>query len=266
MISAIVLAAGRGTRFGRCKQLVPVAGKALLGRVLDNLRASKIEDIVVVLGAHADEIRKEIAFDGVRVVMNPDHADGMSTSIQAGMRALPEDTEAAMIVLADQPFVSPRTLDLLVDEYTRVRPAALVPTYDNVRGNPVIAGRALFGEMMTIRGDVGCRAIFGGHDVAMMPVGDRGVTMDIDTMEDLEMTPYAVATVVRDERPTSAKPGDNAPQLVMDTEALDPICGMTVTIANARYSSEHDGRRFYFCGAHCQRTFDQDPHRYAHVA
>jgi molybdenum cofactor cytidylyltransferase len=184
MISAIVLAAGQATRFGRCKQLVLVDGKALLDRVLDNLRASKIDDVVVVLGAHAEKIRGQISFDDVRVVMNPDYADGMSTSIQAGLRALPERVEAAMIVLADQPFVTPRTLDLLVDEYDRVRPKAIVPTYGNVRGNPVIVGRALFGEMMNLRGDAGGRAIF-GHDVMTVPVDDRGVTMDIDTMEDL---------------------------------------------------------------------------------
>ena len=184
MISAIVLAAGQATRFGRCKQLVLVDGKALLDRVLDNLRASKIDDVVVVLGAHAEEIRGQISFDGVRVVMNPDFADGMSTSIQAGLRALPESAEAAMIVLADQPFVTPRTLDLLIDEYSRVRPMGLVPTYDNARGNPAIVSRALFGEMMNLRGDTGARAIF-GHDVMTLPVDDRGVTMDIDTMEDL---------------------------------------------------------------------------------
>ncbi|HXH41672.1 MAG TPA: NTP transferase domain-containing protein [Thermoanaerobaculia bacterium] len=469
MISAIVLAAGQATRFGRCKQLVTVGGKALLDRALGNLRASKIDDIVVVLGAHAEEIRGQISFDGVRVVMNPDYAEGMSTSIQAGLRALPESAEAAMIVLGDQPFVTPRTLDLLVDEFVRARPKAIVPTYDGARGNPVIVSRALFGEMMNIRGDVGCRAVFGGHDVMTLPVDDRGVTMDIDTMEDLEMTPYVVATVVRAERPTSAKAGDKAiiavdgtltgwiggscshdivvrnalealregkprflslsattpgprregatevsmqcysggaldifidpqlpkPKIVvvgsepvaralarlaevmqfqvtavdeprlpafsegdtsiviathgrydeeaieqavrtnasyialvasrkragaileilrqrgidvdrvkapagldigaktaeeialsilaeivqqrrmakmeatepdMEAEAIDPICGMTVTIKGARHSLEHEGRRFYFCGAHCQRTFEQDPHRYAHVA
>ena len=184
MISAIVLAAGQATRFGRCKQLVLVDGKALLDRVLDNLRASKIDDIIVVLGAHAEEIRGQISFDGVRVVMNPDFADGMSTSIQAGLRALPESADAAMIVLADQPFVTPRTLDLLIDEYSRVRPMGLVPTYNNVRGNPAIVSRALFGEMMNLRGDTGARSIF-GHDVMTLPVDDRGVTMDIDTMEDL---------------------------------------------------------------------------------
>ncbi len=184
MISAIVLAAGQATRFGRCKQLVLVDGKALLDRVLDNLRASKIEDVVVVLGAHAEEIRGRISFDGVRVVVNNDFADGMSTSIQAGLRALPERAEAAMIVLADQPFVTPRTLDLLIDEYSRVRPKAIIPTYNNVRGNPAIVGRALFGEMMNLRGDTGARSIF-GNDVMTLPVDDRGVTMDIDTMEDL---------------------------------------------------------------------------------
>src|SRR5438067_10090007 len=85
MISAIVLAAGQATRFGRCKQLVRIGEKSLLQHVLDNLRASSVEDVVVVLGAHADEIRRHVRFGGERVVENPDYANGMSTSLQAGL-------------------------------------------------------------------------------------------------------------------------------------------------------------------------------------
>src|SRR5438445_384979 len=102
MISAIVLAAGQATRFGQCKQLMRLGEKALLQHVLDNLAQSKIDEVVVVLGARADEIREQIQFGTARVIMNPDYANGMSTSIQAGLRAI--DAEAAMIVLADQPF------------------------------------------------------------------------------------------------------------------------------------------------------------------
>jgi xanthine dehydrogenase accessory factor len=233
MISAIVLAAGEGTRFGQCKQLARVGGKALLQHTLDNLRASKIDEVVVILGARADEIREQVRFERERVVINPDYAQGMSTSIQAGLRAI--DAEGALIVLADQPFVAPGTIDLLIDEHRRTRAKVVIPTYNGFRGNPVLVDRSLFAEMMEIRGDIGCRAVFGEHreSIVKVPVDDRGVVTDIDTPDDLHRAegatpppagdliatiadlrrrrqPFALATVVRAERPTSSKPGDKA--------------------------------------------------------
>src|SRR5258706_9271611 len=213
MISAIVLAAGQATRFGRCKQVLRLGDKTILDHALDNVRASKIEDTVVVLGAHAGEIRQQVRIDE-RIVLNDDYADGMSTSIHAGLRALGPETEAALIVLGDQPFVSPRTIDLLIDEYRRSRPGVVIPTYHGSRGNPVLVDRSLFAEMLGIRGDVGFRAVFGAHpqSVVQVPVEDRGVLVDIDTQEDFDTLaggaplthfasapaqPYATATAVR---------------------------------------------------------------------
>lgn len=211
MISAIVLAAGQATRFGQCKQVLPLGGKTILDRVLDNLRASKVDEIVVVLGAYADEVRQKVRIEE-RTVMNADYASGMSSSIQAGLRSLSEETEAALIVLGDQPFVAPRTIDLIIDTYRGTHPGAVIPTHNGSRGNPVLVDRSLFDEMLQIRGDAGCRAIFGGHgqSIVRLPVDDGGVLVDIDTKEDLDSAPYATATVVRAERPTSSKPGDKA--------------------------------------------------------
>jgi molybdenum cofactor cytidylyltransferase len=286
MISAIVLAAGQATRFGQCKQLTRLGQKTLLEHVLHNVNRSKVDDIVVVLGAHAEEIRNQVHFGRERIVINEQFSLGLSSSLQAGLRALLPAADAALIVLADQPFVTSRTLDILVDEYDRRRPQVVVPTYRGVRGNPVLVDRALFDEMMEIRGDVGCRAIFGDHAQAIVKVAvdDPGIVSDIDTMEDLERArgaappapadgaepveledvpeaivelrkrkqPFAIATVVRAERPTSA---------------IDPICQMTVAIADARYTAEHEGRRYYFCCAQCQRTFEKEPDQYIdHVA
>src|ERR1700736_497967 len=183
-ISAIVLAAGEAARFGQCKQLMRLGDKPLLQHVIDNLAQSKIDEVVVVLGARADEIREQIQLGKASAILNPDYANGMSTSIQAGLRAI--DADAAMIVLADQPLVTSRTLDALIDEYRRSKPSVVIPTFNGFRGNPVIVDRSLFDEMMTIRGDVGCRAIFGNHPVHMLPVDDRGVVTDIDTMEEYE--------------------------------------------------------------------------------
>jgi xanthine dehydrogenase accessory factor len=260
MLSAIVLAAGEAKRFGRCKQLIPLGGKTLLEHVLGNLRRSKIDDVVVVLGAYADEIREQVRFENERLVSNPDYAGGMSTSIQAGLRALPATADAAMIVLADQPFVTAATLDALAAEYERTRASVVLPTYNGFRGNPVIVDRALFAEMMNLRGDIGCRSVFGDHadSIVKVAVEDQGVVTDIDTQQDLDRGvpaaassrsgdgqqerelvtmpksdmpksdmpksdhfetivdlrrrrhPFAVATIVRAERPTSSKPGDKA--------------------------------------------------------
>jgi len=187
MISAIVLAAGQATRFGRCKQVLQLGGKTILDHVLDHVRASKIDDVVVVLGAHADEIREKVHI-AERIVANPDFANGMSTSIQTGLRALPQDAEAALIVLGDQPFVTPQTINLLLEEYRRSHPGVVIPTYHGVRGNPVLVDRSLFAEMLGIRGDIGCRAIFDDHreSIVKVAVDDRGILVDIDTKEDFD--------------------------------------------------------------------------------
>lgn len=188
MISAIVLAAGQAARFGQCKQLVQLGEKTLVEHVLDTVNASAVDDIVVVLGAHADEIRRRVKFRRERVVINPEYAVGMSTSIHAGLRALEPSTDAAIIVLADQPFVSPQTLNRLADEYRTKKAAAVVPTYHGARGNPVLVDKSLFPEMLELRGDIGFRAIFqkDPDSILKVPVDDVGIVTDIDTREDFD--------------------------------------------------------------------------------
>ncbi len=260
MISAIVLAAGQSKRFGDCKQLAVVNGKPLLQHVLDTLRESKVDDVVVILGAYANEIRQQIEFRDERIVVNPDYEKGMSTSIQAGLRAI--DSEAAFIVLADQPFVSARTYDVLIDEYRRSRPAAVMPTFNGFRGNPVLIDKSLFPELMEIRGDVGARAILARHEVAKVPVDDRGVLLDVDTPADVAPPPrdlletvvdlrkrgqpFAIATVVRAERPTSSKPGDKAiiaPDGTL-TGWIGGSCAHDIVVRNALEALEKNEPRF----------------------
>jgi xanthine dehydrogenase accessory factor len=289
MISAIILAAGQASRFGQCKQLMPLGGKVLLQHVLDNLGASKVDDIVVILGARAAEIQETVTFGRARVVMNRDHAQGMSTSIQAGLRSLSPETEAAMIVLADEPFVTTHTYDTLVDEYRAKRASVVVPTYQGFRGNPVVVDRSLFAEMMEIRGDIGCRAIFGEHpqSIVKVPVADRGVVTDIDTMEDFRGVtsrapdeagapldrdvletivdlrrrhqPFAMATVVRAERPTSSKPGDKAiiaPDGTL-TGWIGGSCAHDIVVRNALEALQQGTPRFLTLSASTS-----EPHRH----
>jgi molybdenum cofactor cytidylyltransferase len=180
MIAAIVLAAGESKRFGQPKQLL------LLDRVLENVREARLDDVIVVLGAHAAEVLRDVDLQGTRIVINENYGDGMSSSIQAGLRALHHGAEAAMIILGDQPYVRSGTMKLLVNEFRRVRPDALVPVHDGKRGNPVIIAAALFPALMELRGDTGFRAIAARFRIAELAVDDDGILRDVDTAKDLQ--------------------------------------------------------------------------------
>ena len=186
-VSAVVLAAGMSRRMGSPKQLLQIGGKALLENVLDSLRGARVGEIVLVLGASAEEIRKQIDGTGLRVVINEAFEGGMGTSLRAGLAAVDAQAEAALIVLADQPFVATATFDRLIAAYEERKPQIALPIYKGFRGNPVLLDRSVFAEVMGLGGDVGCRAIFGTHteNILKVPVEDIGVLLDIDTSADL---------------------------------------------------------------------------------
>jgi len=194
-VSAIVLAAGMSTRMGTAKQLLQLGDRTLLATVLDNLRESRVDQIVVVLGYSAESIRREVALDDVSVVLNEAYREGMGTSLRAGLAALDARTQAVLIVLADQPFVRPATLDLLIAQYTEKKPQIVIPVHRGFRGNPVLLDRSVFPELRQLAGDVGCRAIFGSHseNILKVPVDDAGILLDADTAADFEKFQHAQA-------------------------------------------------------------------------
>lgn len=193
-VSAIVLAAGMSTRMGSTKQLLPFGGKPLLECVLENVQRSQVDEIVLVLGFSAEIIRQTIPLDHVRVVLNDAYREGMGTSVRAGISHVSSKTDAALVVLADQPFVKSDTIDRLIRVYREYKPQIVIPTYQGFRGNPVLLDRSVFPELMSLGGDIGCRAIFGGHteDILKTPVEDIGVLLDVDTQADLETLQQAL--------------------------------------------------------------------------
>jgi len=186
--SAIILAAGTSTRMGTAKQLLRLDDRPLLQHVLDNVRASEVEEIVLVLGSSAESIQREIDAHNVCVVLNESYQQGMGTSLKAGLAAVGPEAQAALIVLADQPFVRPATLDKLIAEHRSSGAQIAIPTYRGFRGNPVLLDRSVFPEVMALGGDIGCRAIFGDHPrgIVKVPVDDVGILLDIDRREDFE--------------------------------------------------------------------------------
>jgi len=187
-VTAIVLAAGMSRRMGVPKQLLPSGDKTLVERVLESVGNSSVGEIVLVLGHAADQIREQIPGEGIRIIVNKAYQEGMGSSLRVGIGAIGSDTQAALIVLADQPFVRSATLDRMIEHYQRFRPQIILPTYRGFRGNPVLLDRSVFAEVATVRGDIGCRAIFGNHleEIARLEVDDPGILLDVDTPEDLE--------------------------------------------------------------------------------
>jgi molybdenum cofactor cytidylyltransferase len=178
---------------GAVKQLLRLDDRPLLQHVLDNVRASGVKEIVLVLGFSAEEIQREIDLQNVCVVLNQSYRQGMGTSLKAGLSAVDSESAGALIVLADQPFVRSATLDLLIAEHHRSKAQIVIPTYRGFRGNPVLLDRSVFAEVMALNGDMGCRAIFGDHleGIVKLPVDDAGVLLDIDRQSDFETLRHA---------------------------------------------------------------------------
>ncbi len=190
-VGAVILAAGKSSRMGEAKQLLRLGEGTILERTVENVRRASVDEVVIVLGASADAIREQlpaVVMGGARLVVNPEYETGMASSLRAGLGALGSDVDAALIVLGDQPFVCPATLDRMVEEYRRTGAQIVIPTHEGTRGNPVLLDRSLFGEAMALVGDIGCRAIFAKHpkEIVYVEVDDPGVLLDIDNREDYE--------------------------------------------------------------------------------
>ena len=189
MISAIVLAAGASSRMGTSKATLMLAGRPLLSYVLQVVQQAHVDQIVLVLGADADAARRRFPIVGITPVVNPDFAGGVSTSIRVGVRHLDQDAAAFFVVLGDQPFVSPFTLDRLAAEWRTTPAKILVPSFRGQRGSPVLLDRSMVQEVDRLTGDEGFRSFFAAHprDVRDVPVEDPGVVFDIDTPDQVRI-------------------------------------------------------------------------------
>lgn len=186
-VATIVLAAGRGTRFGaEPKLLALLDGKPLVRHVAEAAVLSSASPVLVVTGHRAEEVRS--ALDGlpVQLVHNAHFGDGLSTSLRSGFAALPSNTGAAVVLLADMPRVGAGLTDLLVAAWLASRPTALVPVFQGRRGNPAVLSRALTREIEALTGDAGAGPLLRGRaDVLEVAVGDPAVAQDVDTPDAL---------------------------------------------------------------------------------
>jgi molybdenum cofactor cytidylyltransferase len=184
-IVAIILAAGSSSRMGRPKQVLPIGGKSLVRWAVEAAIDSRAASTIVVTGAAAEAVAGELTGLPVQIVHNPAFAEGMSTSLRAGLRAAPPDTEAVVVLLADQPFVGAEVVNGLIELYEQRHAPIARPRYDGQPGNPVLWDRALFGELLAQTGDQGGRSVLQKHakEVAWLDLPDARAQLDVDTPE-----------------------------------------------------------------------------------
>lgn len=188
-VGAIVLAAGRSTRMGGPnKLLAEIGGRPLVRIVAEQALASRAAPVIVVTGHERAKVEAALAGLRVRLVHNPDYAAGLSTSLKAGLAALPPDVDGAIVCLGDMPQVTAGLIDRMVDAFDPERGAmVVVPTIDGKRGNPVVWSRRFFPDLMALEGDVGARHLIATYAdvVAEVPVEDAAALTDVDTPDAL---------------------------------------------------------------------------------
>jgi molybdenum cofactor cytidylyltransferase len=187
--AAIMLAAGRSTRMGGSnKLLASIAGKPLVRIAVEQALASRAVPVIVVTGHERGRVEAALSELNVRLVHNPDYAQGLSTSLKAGLGAVPDNVDSAIVCLGDMPQVTTALIDRLIATFDpKGNALVVVPTIGGKRGNPVVWSRQFFPELMRLDGDVGARHLIGANAdvVAEVSVEDTGVLVDVDTPEAL---------------------------------------------------------------------------------
>jgi molybdenum cofactor cytidylyltransferase len=188
-VGALVLAAGQSRRMGTLnKLLIEIDGVPMVRRVVEMLRQSKVDPIVVVTGHEHERIAAALKDLGVTLAHNPEFAQGLSTSLKAGIAALSGDVDGALVCLGDMPRVTAAEVDRLIGAFNPVEGRGIVvPTLNGKRGNPVLWSKRFFPEMSQVAGDVGARHLIGAYPemVAEVEMAGDGVLTDIDTPQAL---------------------------------------------------------------------------------
>jgi len=186
MICAVVLAAGLSRRMGVQKLLLPFDGETVISNIVDQLLASTIDEVYVVVGHQAERISTELSGRAVSIVENPNYKSGMLSSVRCGLQNLPEKCRAVMVVLGDQPSITTGLIDKMLQSFATTEKSILVPLHKGKRGHPILFSSHYSDEIMKRYSDVGLRGLLHSHpdDVFELDVPTSSVLFDMDYPED----------------------------------------------------------------------------------
>ena len=201
-VTCVVLAAGSSTRMGGPNKLLElVDDMPMVVTVVRAALGSRADEVLVVTGEDRERVEACLSGLPARLVWNPDHTEGLSMSLRAGVSVLPKGTRAVAVCLGDMPLVRPNHIDTLIRAFLADPDGSiLVPTWQGKRGNPVLWTVDLLPEIGTLTGDVGVKALMDRHPtkVREVPVDESGILTDVDTPEALEKL-----TAANDARPST---------------------------------------------------------------
>ncbi|MGB7295006.1 MAG: nucleotidyltransferase family protein [Candidatus Aminicenantales bacterium] len=186
MIWGIILAAGESRRMGRPKLLLPYGNETIIEAVIRNVTASRVDGILVVLGAHHKSIEEKIRSFAVKKVINRKYKEGMFSSVLCGLGSLPRSARAAALFLADQPGIPGGVIDSLIEAFHRSEKGLVVPVYRKRRGHPLLLDLKYRREVKTLPPDIGLRGLLRAHpeDIQEVRVSCPEILRDIDSPGD----------------------------------------------------------------------------------
>ncbi len=189
MISAILLAAGQSKRMGQPKMLLPWGKSTVIEQVMTTFLKAGVEDLIVVTGGARAQVESVISAYPVRKVYNNDHASGeMLSSIQCALRVMPDDSQATLIGLGDQPQIQEGSVRLICEAYRDNRSPLIVPSFQMRRGHPWLVARPLWNEILALRPPESTRDFLNRHtdEIRYVSVNTPSILADLDTPEDYQ--------------------------------------------------------------------------------
>ncbi len=186
-IAAVVLAAGESRRMGTPKQLLPFAGRTILQCVVDTLLAAGVDEVIVVLGHLAEQVRAVLDSRPVRPVVNPLHRQGMLSSVKCGVRAIGAEYDAVLFALGDQPQIASSVVREVMSHYRKGNAGIVIPRYGEKKGHPIIMNLHTYRDaILNLPEDVGLNALVQAHadDVHLIDMGAEEIVRDIDNRDD----------------------------------------------------------------------------------
>ena len=189
MVNAIILAAGESKRMGKLKPLLKFKDKTFLDQIISALKLSDVDMITVVLGAEAETVKKSVDLSGTKVLVNEAYERGQLSSLIIAIENAPEETEAVLLCLVDNPFITKEVVNKIISTFKETNSPIIVPVFNKKRGHPTLFSKSLFDELLDAPEAQGARYVLYSNEkrVLELETSESGILIGIDTPEDYKL-------------------------------------------------------------------------------